>query len=938
MEKNKILEVLDTMKSNIITFKVNGQTRQVEATKYTSLLQFLRAELGLLGAKNGCGRGHCGTCTVIVDGEAQRSCLLKLPMLEGCQVETIENLSQDGKLHPVQAAFIAGGAIQCGFCTPGMIMAAKALLDKNKKPGLDEIKHALQNNLCRCTGYVKIVEAVQLAAKALRGGLQLELPAEQSPSTIGVSVLRKDVLTKAKGEPLYAADLQAEHLLYGKLVLSAVAHARVLRIETAAAKALPGVVDVLTHEDIPGRKTFGLLLQHQPVLAFDKVRFTGEPLALVLAESEEAAARAAAEVAVQYEELPGLFKPQDALAPEAPLLHDKGNILNHVQVHKGNLAEGFKASEVILEGTYHTPFVEHAYLEPEAALAVPAANGLIHVFTPSQSSYAYRAQIAATLGLPEEKVRVSLTTTGGAFGGREEPTVQIHCALGAWKTGRPVKMVLTREESIRMSTKRHASYVHCKTGATRDGKLCAFEARVYLDTGAYASVGGPVAVRAASFCAGPYEIPHVKVEVLAIYTNNQPAGAMRGFGGPQVAFAAEQQLDALARKLRLDPITIRELNALAEGKATITGHVLGGGIGFKECLAAIRKALATEELPPAAGRKKVGVGIAGAYKNVGLGTGRPEAAGAYLILKPGGVVELKVGAVDSGQGIDTTLAQIAAATAGIPYQNIRVQASDTHETPDAGVTTSSRMVFLSGNAVYEAAQLLKKELCRQAATMLNRDLADIVLEAGVFRSQAGQGLLTLAELAGELAGRGEKIRVEHQYRAPQTDPIPEHAAAYPNDPGINKLHYAYCFGAHAAVVEVDEETGVTKVLKYIAAHDAGRALHKQNIEGQMEGGILMGLGYALCEEYRVEQGWPVSDNLRKLKVPKIEMLPAIECIVVEKEDPQGPWGAKGMAELPVTPVAPAVCNAIYDAVKVRVVDLPATPAKVKQLLESRRQN
>ncbi|HHX51569.1 MAG TPA: molybdopterin-dependent oxidoreductase, partial [Clostridia bacterium] len=640
------------MGKELVQFTVNGEKVQVNQDSKMTLLQYLRRELGLVGTKNGCSKGHCGTCTVIIDGVAKRSCVVRVNRLQGSSVETIENLSKNGNLHPVQVAFIRTGAIQCGFCTPGMIMATKALLDRNNNPSDEEIKEGLKNNLCRCTGYVKILDAVKLAGAMLRGEISApDATEEEISATIGMSVVRKDTVAKATGKALYADDLQAENMLWGKLTLSERPHARIKEINIDAAKAMPGVVEVLTHEDIPGRKTFGLISLHQPVLAFDRVRYVGDPVALVLAETEEAAAKAAQAVKVEYEDLPGIFSPQEALQSGAPQLHEEErNILCQVKVRKGDLAEGFQASDLVLEGDYYTPFIEHAYLEPEAALAVPEEGGLIHVFTPTQNSHAFRDQIAASLNLPQEKVRVTLVTTGGAFGGREETTVQIHCALGAQKTGRPVKMVLTREESIRMSYKRHAAYIKCKTGATRDGKLQAFEGEIYLDTGAYASAGGPVATRVASFAAGPYEVPNVKVDVYAVYTNNQPAGAMRGFGSPQGAFAAEQQMDILADKLGMDPISLREINALEKGKSTITGHVLGGGVGIKGCLQAVREYLDKVELPKPEGTKKIGVGVAAGHKNVGLGSGLLEEAGVDMTLQEDGLVDLRLGCTENGQG------------------------------------------------------------------------------------------------------------------------------------------------------------------------------------------------------------------------------------------------------------------------------------------------
>jgi aldehyde oxidoreductase len=926
------------MSKGLIQFAVNGEKVIVDQDNEMTLLQYLRRELGLVGTKNGCAKGHCGTCTVIIDGVAKRSCLVKVNKLQGSSIETIENLSKNGSLHPIQVSFIRAGAIQCGFCTPGMIMATKALLARNNNPSDEEIRKALKNNLCRCTGYVKILDAVKQAGAMLRGEISVpEIAEEEVSSTIGMSVVRKDTVAKAAGKALYADDLQAENMLWGKLALSDRPHARIKHIDIDAAKAMPGVVAVLTYEDIPGRRTFGLITHHQPVLAFDRVRYVGDPVALVLAETEEAAARAAQAVKVEYEDLPGVFSPQEALQSGASQLHgEKRNILCHIKVRKGDIEEGFQNSDVVVEGTYSTPFIEHAYLEPEAALAVPEAGGLIHVFTPTQNSHAFRDQIAASLNLPKDKVRVTLVTTGGAFGGREETTVQIHCALGALKTGRPVKMVLTREESIRMSYKRHPAYIKCKTGASRDGKLQAFKAEIYLDTGAYASAGVPVATRVASFAAGPYEVPNVKVDVYAVYTNNQPAGAMRGFGSPQGAFAAEQQMDILAEKLDMDPISLREINALEKGKSTITGHVLVGGVGLKGCLQAVRDYLDKIELPKSEGTKKIGVGIAAGHKNVGLGCGLLEKAGVEVALQEDGSVDLRLGCTENGQGIFTAAAQIAAQATGISYSRFLVQGSDTHETPDAGMTTGSRMVFLTGNAVYEAAGLFKKEICRVAGIILGMKEDHLVFEDEVVKNRSGKVMLTLEELARQAFSAGLAIKVEHTYDGPKTHPIAKHVESYPSDPSQNNLHYAYCFGAHGAVVEVDEETGETKVLKYIAAHDAGKAIHLHSVEGQIEGGVVMGLGYALTEEFVVEKGWLKTDDLRKLGIPKIDILPEITTVVVEEVDPRGPFGAKGMGELPVTPVAPAICNAIYDAVGVRCTEIPVIPARLKKLIEDRK--
>lgn len=935
------------MNSIRLALVVNGQPLEVEVSPDRTLLSFLREEMGLFGAKNGCNKGHCGTCTVIIDGEARRSCIVKMGTLAGKTVETIENLNREGRLHPLQEAFVREGAVQCGFCTPGMILASKALLDKNPNPTEEEIKHALRNNLCRCTGYKKIIAAVKKAAAVLRGE-DFFKPARIANSgtggkenVFGQSVVRRDAWSKVKGEPIYTDDLRLPDMLHGKLVLSEHPHAEIVSIDKSRALAHPGVVAVYTAADIPGRKTFGLVIPHQPVLAEDRVRYVGDPVAMVLAETPEAAAEAARLVSVEYRPLPGVFSPEEALAQGAPELHSGGNILKHVHFEKGDAAAGFAKADVIVEGTYFVPFIEHAYLEPEAGLARLEEDGSITVWTANQGSFPYQRMIAASLDIPVEKVRVIYMMAGGAFGGREEPTVQIHCALGALKTGRPVKIVLSREESIRMSTKRHAEYLHYRTGATRDGKVVATEIRIYTDTGAYASLGTSVATRSATFAAGPYEIPNAKVDVYAVYTNQPPGGAMRGFGSPQVAFAGESQMDRLARELGMDPIRIREINALEPGKVTITGHRLGGGVGLKECLAAVKRELNRSPLPQAAPGKRIGVGVACAYKNVGLGGGYDERVAAWMDLRPDGTVLLRVGCVDNGQGSDSAMAQIAAQASGVSYDLIRVLASDTAETPDAGVTTGSRMVFLSGNACLGAGLAFAEAIRKVAAEELGVEPEAISIEGDRVRGigaadEPGQARsLRLADLASRLAARGQKVQARYTYEPPKTNPVPERVPTDPADLSANRLHFSYCFGAQAAVVEVDEKDGSVRVLKLIAAHDLGRIVNPIGAEGQVEGGAVMGLGYALSEEFRCREGKIETDNLARLRLPKITDLPELTTILVEDVDPNGPYGAKGMSELPVSPTAPAVCNAIYDAVGVRVTALPATKEKVKALLDKK---
>lgn len=925
------------MTENYLTIVINGVEHRIEANTQMTLLTLLRDKLGLTGAKNGCNcKGHCGACTVIINGEAKRSCVEKLSKLDGAVIETIENIAKGDCLHPIQQAFIDEGAIQCGFCTPGMIMATKALLDKTLDPTDDQIKQALKNNFCRCTGYAAIIKAVKRAAKLLK---------EQGESGSAISeirenteefVVRKDVKDKATGKAIYADDMYEENMLYGKLLLSDYPHAEIVSVDTSEAKAVNGVVAVLTAKDIPGRKIFGLHVPQQPVMAEDKVKYTGDSIAVVFAETAAIAEEAVKKIKVDYKPLSGVFSPIDGMKEDAPKIHEKGNVLSHVKVRKGDIDKAFESADVIIEGEYFTPMIEHAYLETESSLSRFDNDGTLVVYTGSQSSFAMRDMIAKSLNLPNEKVRVILTTTGGAFGGKEEPIMQIHCALGTLVTGRPVKMTLTREESIRMSTKRHAEHIYMRHGATKDGKLVAFESRAICDAGAYFSVSGAVVFRSAVVASGPYYIPNVKTDAYGVYTNNNPGGAFRGFGSTQVAFASEIQMDKLARALNMDPIEFRMKNALETGKETITGQVLMDGVGYVETLQAVKEAMKSLDYKPAEG-KKIGIGIASSYKNVGIGTGKVDGAGAALELLENGRILLKFGATENGQGSDTAMAVIASRAAGIDYNIIDILSNDTSFTPDGGVTTASRQTYISGNAVLNAARLFKEKLLAFAAAAMNTETTVLDIKGNTVVSIENNDIISFMELYEKAAQKGGKIESFFYYDPPETYPLRDSAD---HEPGVDikkyDIHYSYCFGTQAAVVEVDENTGEVKVLKVIAAQDSGNSILKQSVSGQIEGAVMMGAGYALQEEFLQKEGQVVTGNLLKLKVPYIRHSFDMEPIIVEKPQSTGPFGAKGMGEVPINPTAPAIMNAIYDAVGVRINSLPATKEKVLEALKNRK--
>ena len=918
-----------------IHLNVNGQTIETQVDPEMSLLTFLRDELGLTGAKDGCSEGTCGACTVIVDGEAKRACLLKMKRMDGRSVETIESLADGDRLHPLQYTMVREGGIQCGFCTPGMVMAGKALLDKNSDPTEEEVKKALKPNLCRCTGYRPIIAAIQEAGRLLRDGVTEISAGELYPAdaqVVGRGVARVDGVDKVTGRTRYSADLHVEGMLHAKALRAAYPHARLLSVDTSVAQDAPGVVAVLTAKDIPGRNRFGIIRKDQPVFAEDKVRYLGEVVAAVYAESEAEAEAALPLIQVEYEPLPVIENPQQALAEGAVAIHADGNLTCHIPIRKGDVEKGFAEADVIIEGEYFTPTIEHAYLEPEAGLAKPGEDGGVIVYVGSQSSIHDQEDIAAALGLPLEKTRVVHMPMGGGFGGKEDITVQIVAALGALKTGRPVKFVWTRQESLRASGKRHAEWMRYRTGATREGKLVAAEVEIYGDGGAYASATDAVMFRSASFSCGPYNVPNVKVDVYGAFTNNPHGSAFRGFGNPQATFAAEIQMDRMAEALEMDPVEFRLKNVLDAGDVTITGHVLQHSVGARPTLEAVRDALAESGLPDPPSGKRIGVGYASSYKNVGLGGGMEDGAGAHLILQPDGSVLLRQGAMDMGQGSDTVMAQIAAQTLGVPFDRVRLHVGDTAEDPSGWMTTASRQTFVTGNAVHQAALALRADLCAAVAKDLGLPASEVELTNGVFHLvDGGESLRTLEELAA----RGKSFEREVFYVAPQTYPVPDHIAPAPvpgQNPDETRLHFAYSFAAQAAIVAVDEKTNEVEVLKVISASDVGEPINPQGVKGQIEGGILMGMGYGLSEEFRLEGGRPITDRYGKLGLLRITHTPEMVAISVSDAHPAGPYGAKGMGELPMSPTAGAIANAVYDAVGARVCSLPITPGKIADLL------
>jgi xanthine dehydrogenase molybdenum-binding subunit len=572
-----------------LAFWVNDRRVEVEAGPGEMLSDVLRYRLSLTGTKIGCNEAECGACTVLLDGEPVLSCTYPAAKAAERRVVTIEGLARDGRLHPLQEAFIRHGAIQCGFCTPGQILTAAALLAQNPDPTEEDIRRALKDTLCRCGCYVEITRAVQAAARSLRAREPVvgpEIPASEGLSVVGRVLPRADAEDKATGAARYTDDYAFPGMLHGRARRAGVPHAILTRLNADRARALPGVQALLTAADIPGEHNHGLVIYDWPALVGEgePVRYVGDAIALVAADSREIASQALDLIEAEFQPLPVVTDPVQALAPEASQVHRQGNLLEHIKVRKGDIEAGFGQAQVIFEQVYHTASQDHAFLEPECSVARPTDNGRMEVYVGSQIPYADREQVARCLGLPQEKVRIIGTLIGGGFGGKEDIGGQIHAALLAQATGRPVKVLYDRQESLLVHPKRHATQIRVRLGARRDGTLVAAETELYGDTGAYASLGDKVMTRATTHSSGPYIIPHVKADCFAVYTDNPPAGAFRGFGVTQSAFAIESAMDELAEELKIDPVALRRLNALRVGTETNTGQLLRDSVGLSECI------------------------------------------------------------------------------------------------------------------------------------------------------------------------------------------------------------------------------------------------------------------------------------------------------------------------------------------------------------------
>ena len=920
-------------------FTLNGKPIQDTVPGDKSLLWYIREKMNLTGTKNGCARGHCGVCTVLLNGKPLRSCVmpLKNEKLKGAVVETIEGLSgPNGELHPIQQAFVDCGAIQCGFCTPGMILSAKSLLAENPDPSDGDIKKHFgkYRNICRCTGYAKIVQAVKDAARRLRG--------EKSPfenSSEDMSMRRSDAAAKASGTMKYGDDYRLPEMLYGKILWSAHPHAILQRLDVSEAEKAAGVVTVITAKDVSGTNKIGLVERDQPavVAVGQKARYIGDPVAAVFAESEDLALAALDRIKAEYEVLPAIATIEEAARPDALKVHEekKSNLYHHARIERGDVDEVLTKSDIVIDDDYETPRIEHAFMEPESGIGRPDGQGGVVLEMPSQTVFDDRTQLSEALGMPLDKIRVIQIPQGGSFGAKEDMILQVFLALGAMKTGRPVKMVLTREESLRVHQKRHPVWMHYRVGADREGNLLAMDVEIKADKGAYAALGLDILENMAAFSGGAYYIPAVRIDAKSWHTNSVMSGAMRGFGSNQVGFAFESILDRIARKLKMDPFEFRLKNALKPGLPTVADHVLEPGLpGIRETLMAVREELARTEIPaPSAPNKKIGVGIGCGVKNIGFGHGLPESSGAIVEMDTKGKVTLKVTHHEYGQGALIGEVSIAATALGVPHSDISIIACDTAQTPHTGPTTASRQTFLTGNAVIGACRQLLLDLKQRVAGregLEETDTFDLRGDCMVHKFSGKK--IPLKEL-------GDGFSASYRYIPMPTAPFQPvgEKSLYGTPEFKNRpTHWCYSYGTHAAIVEVDEETGDVRVLKIIASHDVGRIINRRAVEGQIEGGAVMGVGYALSEQYIVKDGINLTDNLLKCGLITADRAPEIIVIPVEVAHPEGPFGLKGLAETPSLPTAPAVLNAVYDAVGVRINALPATKEKVKAALEKLR--
>ncbi len=942
--------------TNAIEFHatVNGEPVFLNTTEDKSLLDILRDDLDLTGAKRGCDIGACGSCAVIVDGRALDSCIITAKDAIGTTIETVEGVAKNGELHPIQDAFIKTHGFQCGICTSGFIMSAKALLDKEPKPTLPQIKKAIHKNICRCTGYEQLIESVQLASGQLieadleKGNLKIIRSIEDNSAdgkwqgkelhVVGHSKSRIESRSRVTGEALYTADILREGMAHGATVWSERIHAKILSIDTTEAEEVPGVLKVFTHKDITGENAYGKRLRDQQVFCDRKVRYIGDPIALVVAEERDTAYKAAKLVKVEYEDLPQVLDLEDAIKSDAPKVHEEnenGNILSHYHLEKGDTEKGFEEADVIVEKRYTTQPQDHSPIEPEAAIAYhDDETGKLTVYSPGQSVFYDRLNIIRALGVPKEDVRCIQPAIGAAYGKREDIYAQIHAALASMALRRPVRIEWTREETMLATAKRTRQVTDIKIGVKKSGKIVAYEGRVLGDSGAYASWSVNIMRKAGVLLTGPYEIENLKVDSYAVYTNTPFTGATRGFGAAETNFCGESILDEAAEAIGMDPLEFRKLNALKKDGKTSTNYIWDRYAPLEATLDeaakdfnwAKRKSESNNSDPSV----KKGVGVAGMWYGIGFGSGIPDTTDVIAELNRDGTVTIFVGTVDYGNGSNTTFAMMAAETLGLNMADIIVVNADTDRTKNCGSTVATKQTYTTGNAVMRACYPIRNDILSVAARISGKSEDDLDVSNGVITNSADESFtMQFKEAADRFDEFGKPRRREGLFKAGEL--------TAPLDPktGQGKAWYPMAFGAQMAEVEVNTKTGTVDVKDITASHYIGRAINPRAVRGQIVGGISMGVGFALYEDTDYQDGIPQALNYDKYKLMRSKNYPNVSCVVLEHDESTAPFGAIGIGEPPTIPTAAAIANAVYDAVGVRIRDLPITPDKVLKALEDK---
>lgn len=830
------------------TLLINGTCVSVEEDR--KLIDVLRNDCNLKSVKDGCSEGACGTCTILVDGKTVKACVQKVSRFEGKSILTVEGLSEREQQVYVYA-FGEAGAVQCGFCIPGMVMCAKGLLDQNLTPTRKEAAYAIRNNICRCTGYKKIIDAILLAAKIFREDIR-ELHTDDITG-VGQRVHRIDVPEKVLGYGEYVDDMEVDGMIYGSAVRSAYPRAKVLSIDASGALALNGVRAVVTAADIPGHNKVGHIKKDWDTLIAvgDITHYLGDAICLVAADTPDILEQAKLLVEISYEELPAVFSPEEALKPDAPQVHHTGNILAREHLSRGNAKQAIQSSAYVVTRQYETPFTEHAFLEPECAIAIADHKKQeMIIYSSDQGTYDTQKECAEMLGYSKDQVHVINKLIGGGFGGKEDMSVQHHAALLSWYTGLPVKVKLSRKESLLVHPKRHPAKMEFTTACDADGNLTGMKAVLVTDTGAYASLGGPVLQRACTHAAGPYHYQNIEIEGMAVYTNNPPAGAFRGFGVTQSCFATECNLNLLAEMAGISPWEIRYRNAIRPGQELPNGQIAAEGTALVKTLEAVKEVYESHER----------AGIACAMKNAGVGVGLPD-WGRCRITISDGKMYLRSGASCIGQGLGTVLKQIACQVTGLPGDQIIYVAAETNLAPDSGTTSGSRQTLVTGEAVRRACEMVKEELKSH----------------------------TLEGLEGR-AFYGEYLAETDPMGSPKKNPV---------------SHVAY--GYATQVVLLNEDGTIEKV---VAAHDVGKAINPLSVEGQIEGGVVMSLGYALTEDFPLDRGRPTA-KFGTLGLFRADKTPDVESIIIEENKDQLGYGAVGIGEITSIPTAPAVQGAYY---------------------------